>query len=362
MLIDFNFHKCIELFPEIKILEMVNQNPKYHGEGNVFIHTKNVCDAIKSMKEWETLSYQDKQVLYLAGLFHDIGKKVCTKKEDGEIVSPKHAVKGAKIFRELAYKKYNMNFILREKVAALIKYHGLPVFFLDRENIELEVLKASETVNMKLLYLLSKADALGRECNDKEVILENIQCFKEYSKELNCYQSKKQFANSYTRFLYFNDGNAKVTDFVYDNREFNVFIMMGLPLSGKDTYINKYFNNIPIISLDSIREEFKISPKRSSKKVVTIAKERAKVYLRRKEAFIWNGTNLKRENRRDLCDLFSNYGGKVIFIYLEVPYKEILERHNRRERVVPFKVIDKMIGSMDIIEPWEGNQQFTIVN
>ena len=45
--------------------------------------------------------------------------------------------------------------------------------------------------------------------------------------------------------------------------------MMGLPLSGKDTYIKQHFSDMPIISLDDIRQEFSISPTQDNSKVIT---------------------------------------------------------------------------------------------
>lgn len=124
----------------------------------------------------------------------------------------------------------------------------------------------------------------------------------------------------------------------------------GGPLAGKDTYIKENFKNINVISLDDIREELNISSKRNSGKVAAIAISRAKQLLRRKESFIWNATNLRRENRQKLIRLCTAYGAKLKFIYLEVPYRELLSRNKMRSRYVPVEVINKMIRKMDMLE------------
>lgn len=362
----FSFDYYLKLFPEIEQLKNINQNPKYHKEGNVFIHTKKVCEQVKKLEQWNNLSNNEKFILYMSCFFHDIGKLICTKLENGEIVSPKHAIIGAKTFRELIYKvyseQYNIDFYTRETIANLIKYHGLPLFFIEKTNLDYEIIKASQCVNIQLLYLLAKADLLGRDCDDKENLLNNIELFKDYCIELNCFYNKKQFYNNYTRLLYFNNKNIWYNDEIFDNRKFKVILMIGIPLSGKDTYIKENFSNIPIISLDDIREEFKISPKDSSKKVVTIAKERAKVFLRQKKTFIWNATNIIKDTRNSLLNLFISYGAIVEYIYLEVPYKEILKRYNKRERIVPINVIDKMINKMDMVEPYEADNVLYVLN
>ena len=362
----FSFDYYLKLFPEIEQLKNINQNPKYHKEGNVFIHTKKVCEQVKKLEQWNNLSNNEKFILYMSCFFHDIGKLICTKLENGEIVSPKHAIIGAKTFRELIYKvyseQYNIDFYTRETIANLIKYHGLPLFFIEKTNLDYEIIKASQCVNIQLLYLLAKADLLGRDWDDKENLLNNIELFKDYCIELNCFYNKKQFYNNYTRLLYFNNKNIWYNDEIFDNRKFKVILMIGIPLSGKDTYIKENFSNIPIISLDDIREEFKISPKDSSKKVVTIAKERAKVFLRQKKTFIWNATNIIKDTRNSLLNLFISYGAIVEYIYLEVPYKEILKRYNKRERIVPINVIDKMINKMDMVEPYEADNVLYVLN
>lgn len=356
----YDFDDYIEKFTEINDLENTNQNPKYHKEGNVLIHTRMVCNEVKNLSEWKLLSDKEKFILYMACLFHDIGKFVCTKVDNGEIISPKHAVTGAKIFRELMYKKYqekyDIDFNTRESIANLIRYHGLPLLFMEKQDIDYELIRASQSVDMKLLYMLAKADLLGRECDDKGNLLNNIECFKEYSIELDCYYSKRKFANSYSKFLYLNNRNIWYGDEVFDDRKFKVTVMVGIPLSGKDTYIQENLKNMPVISLDIIREEFKISAKDGSKKVVTIAKERAKEYLRKKESFVWNATNIIKDTRSGLCKLFNDYGAIVEFVYLEVPYKEIIKRHSKRERIVPIKAIDNMVKKMDMIYDYEGNE------
>jgi putative nucleotidyltransferase with HDIG domain len=355
---DFDFQSVVEEFKIIRDLEKISQNPKYHGEGNVYIHTKNVCNELLTLSEWQELSNKEKVILYLAALFHDIGKISCTKIENGEIVSPKHAVKGAKVFREIVYKEYSQIFIIdfktREQIVALIKYHGLPLNFMDKENIEYTLIKTSECLDMRLLYLLSKADLLGRECSDKDELLSKIEYFKDYSIELKCYYSRKKFKNAYTRFKYFNSKNIWPDDEVFDITTFEVIVVVGLPLAGKDTYINENLSHLNIISLDDIREEFKVSSRDDSSKIAMIAKERAKGYLRVKQPFVWNATNIIYDTRKKLCDLFSAYGAKVKFIYIEAPYKELISRNRIRSRSVPVKVLNNMLHKLEILENFEG--------
>lgn len=359
---DFNFDEITKDFPIIYKLKNIDQNPKYHKEGNVYVHTKKVCQELIKLQEWKELDNVERATVYLGAFFHDIGKLICTRLENDEIVSPKHGVKGSKLFREIFYKEYDISFKLREEIASLIKYHGLPLFFIDREDMDYDLIKASQSANMKLLYLIAKADLLGRECDDQEDILDNIECFKDYVKELGCFYLPKKFTNKYTKFLYLNKRNIWYGDEVFDTTTCEVTVMVGFPLAGKDTYIESYLKSIPMISLDDIRKEFNISPKKDSAKVVAIAKERAKEFLKKKISFVWNATNISKEIRKSLCSLFSAYGARVRFIYIEAPYRELLSRNKIRDRVVPEKVINNMIKKFDMIENWEGYQIEYIVS
>ena len=133
----YSFLRIEREFPEISGLRAILQNPVFHGEGNVWEHTRRVCEALLSFPEWQELKREEKGILYLAALFHDIGKKRCTKLEDGKIISPRHAIIGAKMFRESWYlnysEKFDISFSEREEAAFLIRFHGLPLLFLEKK-------------------------------------------------------------------------------------------------------------------------------------------------------------------------------------------------------------------------------------
>lgn len=353
----FKFDKISICLPLIEQFKKVPQNPVYHREGNVYNHTKNVCNTLETIEEWNAFSEKEKGLLYIAALFHDIGKLYYTKIENEKIVSPKHAVKGAERFREFIYKecadKFYLSFTDREQIASLIRYHGLPLWFMEKSKIEFSLIKASNCLNMRLLYVLAKADLLGRECDDKDKLLEKVYYFKEYAKELNCFLSERKFANEYTKFQYLNEKVDWYGYELFDSTQFDVFMMSGFPLSGKDTYIEQNLNQYPVISLDDIRQEFGISPKEGSARVAAIAKERAKEFLRKKKTFVWNATNIIKDTRKKLCNLFTAYGARVTIIYVEAPYEKLLERNKIRERTIPEDVLEHMIHKWDMVEKFE---------
>ncbi|MCI9321042.1 MAG: AAA family ATPase [Lachnospiraceae bacterium] len=337
-------------------LKNIPQNPEYHGEGDVYQHTEMVCGKLVELPEWRELEKEEQELLFLAAAFHDIGKAVCTKQEDGQWVSPKHTIIGEKEFRRIAYKEaeqFGLTFRQRETAAKLIRYHGLPVWFWTKRRPELDLLKAAESIPLRLLYLLSKADVQGRIEKQSGKMEENVELFADYARESGVWEKPFLFANPYTKYQYFHKEGLWQEAELYDDTEFDVILMSGLPLAGKDSWIGKNGKEMPVISLDEIREKMGISPTKGSGKVVQAALEEAKNLLRRKEPFIWNATNIIQETRQKLVGLFAGYGARVHIMYLEAPYRELLARNRKRERYIPELVLEDMIKKMELPAPWE---------
>ncbi len=355
----FSFEALAQQCPELALLRGVPQDEAYHGEGDVYRHTDLVCEALKEFPEWRALSGRDKGLLFLAAAYHDIGKKSCTKQEEGKIVSPKHAVAGEKVFRTLAYReagRFGLTFTGRERIAKAIRYHGLPVWFLEKQRPEAELLKAAESIPLSWLYLLAKADVLGRVASDRDGLEDRVEWFGEYARELGAWEKPYPFFSPYTKERFFSSESLWQGAQLYDDRTFDVILMSGLPLSGKDSWIAENGGGLPVVSLDQIREEMGISPARGSGRVALAALEQAKGFLRKKQPFIWNATNIVRETRRKLTALCAGYGARVHILYLEAPYRELLERNRTRQRHIPENVLEEMIRKLEIPAPWEAEE------
>jgi predicted kinase len=329
----------------------VPQDPIFHAEGNVAIHTQMVIEELLKLDEYAALDEQTQEVLFAAALLHDVEKRSTTEiSEAGRITSPRHAKKGEFTARHILYKDVVTPFDIREQIAKLVRYHGFPIWVLKKRDPLKNLIRCSWEVDTSLLYLLAKADIKGRIATDDNDFLERVEFFKEYCIEQDCWGKPKEFENDLARFMYFHKEDAYPDYVPFDDMPFEVIMMCGLPGVGKDTFIAKHYADLPVVSLDDIRKEFKISPKDSKAqgKVAHIARDRMKVFLRKKQSFILNATNITSDLRAKNINLFSTYKAKTRIIYLEVPYKTLFKQNHKREDSVPLNVIGRMMRKLDM--------------
>ncbi len=322
------------------------QDAIWHAEGDVQIHTKMVCEELIKHKHFLTLNESEKHILFTAALMHDIEKRSTTMEEfkDGRIclVAPHHASRGEKTARNLLYQEFNCPFEIREKICKLIKHHGKPLHSCTERNM----VSLSTQISLHWLALIAEVDILGRICNDAVEHLERIEFFRMYAEEIECYHQPRKFYSNLAQFLYFHNDKF-LTYEPFEEKSFEVILMCGLPGSGKDTYVNSL--NLPVVSLDDIRLELKIKPsdKSGNGKVIQLAKERAKEFLRKKHSFIWNATNVTADRRKQLIELFVSYGAQVKIVFIEVPFQKLMEQNQNRVAVVPGAIMKNMISNYD---------------
>ncbi|MDE6919129.1 MAG: AAA family ATPase [Lachnospiraceae bacterium] len=353
----FSFRRLSDRCPGLRALKTVPQDPSYHGEGDVYAHTEMVCERLLELDAWSSLPRDEQALLFLAAAYHDIGKISCTRQGDKRWISPKHTMVGEKVFRRTVYREadqFCLTFDQRETAAKLIRYHGLPVWFWTKARPEYDLFKAAESIPLRLLYLLSKADVQGRITSDPKELEDQAELFADYAKELGIWEKPYAFADPYTKYQYFHRENLWHKAALYDDTEFDVIVMSGLPLAGKDSWIECHGKGLPVVSLDEIRRQHRIPPAKDTGKIVQIALAQAKTFLRQKKPFIWNATNIIQETRQRLVSLFAGYGARVHIVYLEAPYQELLDRNRKRARYIPEPVLEDMIRKLELPAPWEG--------
>lgn len=157
-----------QLFPEIKALIDVPQDPEWHPEGDVFVHTCLVVDRARELID--DLSHAKQVTVMLAALAHDFGKPATTEFIDGRMRSRGHEEAG--VVPTLSFlDRLNVHTLegydVRAQVEALVRDHLKPgEYFKKREEVSDGAFRRlARKCELELLYRVAKADSLGRNAD-----------------------------------------------------------------------------------------------------------------------------------------------------------------------------------------------------
>ena len=331
-----------EAFDWFRRLKDCRQDPVFHAEGDVGIHTRMVVEALLADPAWRALERKARESLFWAALLHDVAKPATTRLEpNGRVIAPGHSRRG-QIMARLILMRLGVEFRQREEICHLITHHQVPFFLIDRERPERRAHLISHQTRCDLLAILASADARGRICPDGQRLLDNIALFRELCREEACLSQPKAFASAHSRFLYFRREDRAADYEAFDDWEGEATLLSGLPGAGKDTWLTGNAAGRAVISLDDLREERDVDPAGPQGVVIATAKEQARVLLRAHRPFIWNATNVSHQLRSQLIDLFAAYRAKVRIVYLEAPEDEAGRRNRARVNPVPAGAIARM--------------------
>jgi len=151
-----------KLHPELRALIDVPQNPEYHPEGDVWTHIKKVADQAAFICFRENLNEDERKLIMLSALCHDLGKpEKTTIDESGKIISHGHEDAGIEPTKRFL-ESLNVPKDLIAKVCIIVQYHMRPLLM--NEVTEKGVRKLSAQIapiSIKLLTLFSEADLMG---------------------------------------------------------------------------------------------------------------------------------------------------------------------------------------------------------
>lgn len=147
-------------YPLLQALVGCAQDPIYHPEGNVWVHTGYVCDAASQAAA--LLHDHDRVVLMLAALCHDLGKpQTTTVDASGRIISPQHASVGVPLTRAML-EQINVPARYVAPVCALVHEHMVRLGVTPSERAVRRLAQRLAPATIQLWGLLVNADAAGR--------------------------------------------------------------------------------------------------------------------------------------------------------------------------------------------------------
>jgi len=161
--------RLLRHFPELEALIDVPQDPSWHPEGDVWIHTLMALDRaarLREAKNGEYGEYGEDEAMMFAVLCHDFGKPGVTSEIDGRIRSRAHDQLGIAPTRSFL-ERLRVSAELTEKTVALVEHHLAPAQLIEqgatpRAYRRLSRKLARAGVSLQLLERVARADHLGR--------------------------------------------------------------------------------------------------------------------------------------------------------------------------------------------------------
>ena len=154
-----------QLFPEIEALSGCPQDPEWHPEGDVEVHTYLAVNRARELID--DLPYPKQVTVMLATLCHDFGKPATTVFIEGRTRSREHEEAGVPP-TESFLDRLNVHTLdgydVRAQVIALVRDHLKPgEFYKKRHEVgDGAFRRLARKCELDLLYRVAKADSLGR--------------------------------------------------------------------------------------------------------------------------------------------------------------------------------------------------------
>ena len=157
----------LDVLPPIRELQDVEQDPRWHPEGDVFVHTCLVIDRAAEIARADTLTDEARRVLMFSALCHDLGKPATTRIEaDGRIRSLQHEAESASCTRTWL-EQLRLGDARIRAIVALVASHLAPAQFV-RQGAKAAAYRRlarklePAAVTVVDLERLARADHLGR--------------------------------------------------------------------------------------------------------------------------------------------------------------------------------------------------------
>ncbi|HET9539935.1 MAG TPA: HD domain-containing protein, partial [Candidatus Limnocylindria bacterium] len=166
------------LLPELRPMVGCPQDPEWHPEGDVWVHTLMVMDQARAANG--DLDRPRLTAVMLGALCHDLGKPSTTAMIEGRLRSPNHEQAGVEPTLSLLDRVnvHSMSgFDVRGQVVGLVAHHLKPGMFHKAAHVgDGAFRRLAQKVDLELLVRLARADCRGRtgtfDCSAMEWFLE----------------------------------------------------------------------------------------------------------------------------------------------------------------------------------------------
>lgn len=151
----------------------------------------------------------------------------------------------------------------------------------------------------------------------------------------------------------------KLEEDIQEKEEQTVYLLVGLPGSGKSTWCKLTHPDLPIASRDIIRsklgftkdadEKVRLEPSQEEQ-VTQVEYAEIRKYLESGQDFIIDDTNLRSRFRRKMIEMLRKYNVRIVGVVFNTPLETCIDR---RKGQIDGDILTRMHGSMDALGPDE---------
>lgn len=379
-------------WPEFNILRDTPQDPEWHAEGDVLIHTEMVLNECQNIIG--SLEPGEAKYLYLSALFHDIAKPETTMydQELKHTIAPGHerigGIRTRSLLRVLSKDITNDE---RRLISQLVATHHLVKRTVKKfEANDPDALpyleRLASRVNTKFLWALEMADMKGRKCVDPEKQIEIVELFRMLCEENGLFGKAPTpwFNPGDVEDIPFEDSTVEnyalaemhrrrllgVIKDQYQGRAFlyevaktrkkipYVIFPIGVAGSGKSHAFESMPKGMVRISPDAQREiEYgDESNQENHGRIYQACTEQLKDVLRKGDRAYFDATNIVPDLRSKLVTICHDYGAMVSFWVFDISLETLLKRNRERARKVPEFVIERQMSKFEWPLPEESHR------
>lgn len=146
-----------------------------------------------------------------------------------------------------------------------------------------------------------------------------------------------------------------------------VYITVGIPGSGKSTYIKKHYPNLPVVCRDKIRAELgytssdnqkALLSKEAEQHVSEIQYQSINYYCQNDMDFVIDGINNRKIYRHEILNIIRSYPNmKVICIRFQTPLETCI---SRRAEQISQSIMEAIYSSFEELDGDEYDQLLTV--
>lgn len=380
-------HAARAHWPELDALARTPQDPGWHAEGDVLVHTDMVLAASEDF-EPALERESDRALVRLACLLHDIAKPVTTRfdEEVQRVIARGHERIGGVAVRH-ALHGCGLSGGERRMLSELVATHHLvkrTVKRADDAASSAMLDRLATRVDTRLLWALEAADMRGRVCEDQREQEEIVALFRMLCEERGVFGAKparwierahmdgvravSERALSYA----LDEAHRRRLEGTVSDRwqaealvhelareePAEVIITIGVSGSGKSHAIERLPPDWVRIAPDEWRAQHYGSAEEQGDpaEVHRACREQLKAVLRARGRAVYDGTNVVADLRAHLVSLCHAYRARVALWVFDVDPERARARNAARERVVPGWVIDRQLAKFEWPAPEEAHE------